>query len=59
MNLMQQRGANMILDKHAVVYATPDAVKTFDITVAAIAQLDQKLPALKVSLAAPPASGQQ
>ncbi len=59
MNLMQQRGANMILDKHAVVYATPDAVKTFDITVAAIAQLDQKLPALKVSLAAPPASGQK
>ena len=59
MNLMQQRGANMILDKHAMVYATPDAVKTFDITAAAIVQLDQKLPALKVSLAAQPAPGQK
>jgi outer membrane protein len=58
-NLMQQRGANMILDKHAMVYATPDAVKIFDITAAAIVQLDQKLPALKVSLAAPPAPGQK
>ena len=55
--LMQQRGANMILDKHAMVYATPDAVKAFDITAAAIVQLDQKLPALKVSLAAPAAPG--
>lgn len=53
--LMQQRGANMILDKNALVYASPDAVKAFDITEAAINQLNQKLPALKVSLAAPPA----
>jgi Skp family chaperone for outer membrane proteins len=53
--LMQQRGANMILDKNALVYASPDAVKAFDITEAAINALNQKLPALKVSLAAPPA----
>ena len=57
--IMQQRGANMILDKNALVYASPDAVKAFDITQPAIDQLNQKLPALKVSLAAPPAPGQK
>jgi len=55
-NIMKQRGANMILDKNAVVYASPDAVKAFDITEMAIVQLNQKLPSLKVSLAAPPAA---
>jgi outer membrane protein len=54
-NLMQQRGANMILDKNALVYASPQAVQAFDITMPAIDQLNQKLPALKVSQAAPPA----
>ena len=49
-HLMQQRGANMILDKNAMVYASPQAVKAFDITQPAIEQLNQKLPALKVSL---------
>ncbi|MES2292098.1 MAG: OmpH family outer membrane protein [Pseudomonadota bacterium] len=58
-SLMQQRGANMILDKNALVYASPDAVKAFDITQPAIEQLNQKLPALKVSLAAPPAQAQK
>ncbi|HXS08285.1 MAG TPA: OmpH family outer membrane protein [Rhizomicrobium sp.] len=57
--LMQQRGANMILDKNAVVFASPDAVKAFDITQAAVAQLDQKLPSLKVTLATAPAPGQK
>jgi Skp family chaperone for outer membrane proteins len=56
--LMQQRGANIILDKNAVVYASPQAVGAFDITMPAIDQLNQKLPALKVDLtaaaAAPP-----
>jgi Skp family chaperone for outer membrane proteins len=52
--IMQQRGANMILDKNALVYASPDAVKAFDITQPAIDQLNQKLPSLKVTLAAPP-----
>ncbi len=59
MNIMKQRGANMILDKNALVYASPDAVKTFDITAAAIEQLNQKLPSLKVSLVAPPAPGKK
>src|SRR5579872_2711047 len=54
--LMQQRGANMILDKNAVVFASPQAVSAFDITKPAIDQLDQKLPALKVDLSAPQAS---
>lgn len=58
-SLMQQRGANMILDKNALVYASPDAVKAFDITQPAIEQLNQKLPALKVLLAAPPAQAQK
>jgi len=53
-NIMQQRGANMILDKNALVYASPDAVKAFDITQPAIDQLNQKLPGLKVNLAPPP-----
>ena len=57
--LMQQRGGNMILDKNALVYAAPDAVKAFDITQAAVDQLNQKLPTLKVTLAAPPAPGQK
>jgi len=53
--LMKQRGANMILDKNALVYASPDAVKAFDITEPAINALNQKLASLKVSLASPPA----
>lgn len=53
-NLMQQRGANMILDKNALVYASPQAVQAFDITQPAIEQLNQKLPSLKVSLATAP-----
>jgi outer membrane protein len=51
--LMQQRGATLILDKNAIVYASPDAVRAFDITQQAIDQLNQKLPSLKVTLAAP------
>ena len=58
-NLMQQRGANMILDKNALVYASPDAVKAFDITQPAIDQLNQKLPALKVALVAPSGPAQK
>ncbi|MBS0279603.1 MAG: OmpH family outer membrane protein [Proteobacteria bacterium] len=55
-NLMQQRGANMILDKNALVYASPQAVQAFDITQPAIDQLNQKLPSLKVTQAAPPSA---
>jgi outer membrane protein len=53
--LLQQRGANMILDKQAVVFANSAA---FDITQAAIDQLNQKMSSVKVTLdasaAAPP-----
>ncbi len=50
--LIQQRGANMILDKNAVVFANSSA---FDITPQAIDQLNQKMPALKVTLEQAPA----
>ena len=50
-HLMQQRGANMILDKNAVVFANSAA---FDITQPAIDQLNQKMSTLKVTLDAPP-----
>jgi outer membrane protein len=53
-SIMQQRGANLIMDKNAVVYASPQAVAAFDITVPAIDQLNQKLPSLKVDLVAAP-----
>jgi outer membrane protein len=45
--LMQQRGANMILDKNAVVFANNSA---FDITPQAIDQLNQKMSTYKVTL---------
>lgn len=53
--LVQQRGANMVIDKNAVVFANNAA---FDITQVAIDQLNQKMPSVKVTLdasAAPPA----
>jgi outer membrane protein len=50
-NLMVQRGANMILDKNAVVFANSSA---FDITQTAIDQLNQKLSSLKVTPQLPP-----
>ncbi len=50
--LMQQRGANLILDKSAVVFANSSA---FDVTQAAIDQLNQKISSIKVTLAAPAA----
>ena len=52
-NLIQQRGANLILDKNAVVFANNSA---FDITQPAIDQLNQKMSSLKVTLGAPPAA---
>jgi outer membrane protein len=53
--LLQQRGANMILDKNAVVYANSAA---FDITQPAIDQLNQKMSTLKVTLDASAAGPQ-
>jgi Skp family chaperone for outer membrane proteins len=44
--LVKSRGANMVLDKQAVVFATQGG---FDITGDAINQLNQQLPSLKVN----------
>jgi outer membrane protein len=51
-NIMAQRGANLILDKNAVVFAASSA---FDITQIAVDQLNLKLTSVKVSLQNPPA----
>jgi outer membrane protein len=52
--LMQQRGANMIIDKNAVVFANSSA---FDITGPAIDQLNQKMSTIKVTLQMPAQPG--
>lgn len=49
--IMQQRGANMMIDRQAVLVMAPG----FDITPQVVQQLDQKLPAVKVQLVTPPA----
>jgi len=49
--LMQERGANMILEKAAVLDASDNR---FDITPAAVGLLNQKLPSYKVQLVMPP-----
>ena len=49
--LVKERGANLVLDKQAVVFANNNA---FDITGEAINRLNQKLPSYKVNLNAPP-----
>jgi hypothetical protein len=48
---MQERGANLLLDRAAIIYGTNAA---FDITQTAIQRLDQKLPTIKVQLVSPP-----
>lgn len=50
--ILQQRGANMVIDQQAVVMASNNA---FDVTPDAINLLNQKLPSVKVTLTAPPA----
>jgi Skp family chaperone for outer membrane proteins len=49
--LVKERGANMVLDKQAVVFAT---LSGFDITADAIKRLDQQLPSVKVNINAAP-----
>ncbi|HET7084903.1 MAG TPA: OmpH family outer membrane protein [Rhizomicrobium sp.] len=49
--LVKERGANLVLDKQAVVFANANG---FDITGDAINRLNQKLPAFKINLNAPP-----
>jgi outer membrane protein len=52
--LVKERGANLVLDKQAVVFANAAG---FDITADAITRLNQKLPTIKVNLnAQPPAA---
>jgi Skp family chaperone for outer membrane proteins len=53
-SIMVQRGANLILDKNAVVFASTGA---FDITQTAIDQLNQKMSSLKMTLQMPPPGG--
>lgn len=55
-DVVKQRGANIVVDKQAVVFATANG---FDITQDVIAQLDAKMPTYKVNLNAPPPPQQQ
>jgi outer membrane protein len=48
--IMSERGANLLLDRQAVVLGTVDV----DVTATAIQRLDQKLPTVKVQLVNPP-----
>ncbi len=48
--IMAERGANLLLDRNAVVLGTVDV----DITRTAIQRLDQKMPTVKVTLTDPP-----
>ena len=48
--IMAERGANLLLDRQAVVLGTVDV----DVTGLAIQRLDQKLPTVKVQLVNPP-----
>ena len=45
--VVKERGANIVLDKQAVVFATQGQ---FDITTDVINRLNQKLPAFKINL---------
>ncbi len=47
--IVKERGANLVLDKQAVIYSSSSA---FDITPDAVARLDAKMPSYKVVLGA-------
>jgi len=49
-SIMQERGANLLIDRQAIVIGAPG----LDVTAVAIQRLDQKLPSVKVQLATPP-----
>ena len=51
--IVKERGANIVLDKQAVVFATQGG---FEITSDVINRLNQKLPAFKINLNAPAAA---
>jgi outer membrane protein len=52
-DIVKERGANLVLDKQAVIYANSNA---FEITADAVARLDAKMPTYKVVLGAVPAA---
>lgn len=56
MEVVKEHGANLVLDKQAVVSASLGGV---DITKDVIDRLDAKLPSIKVNLNAPPPPGMQ
>ncbi len=49
--VVKERGANIVVDKQAVVFATASG---FDITQDVINRLNEKMPTFKVNLNAPP-----
>ena len=49
--IMKERGANMLLDRSAVVLGTDSSI---DITGVAVQRLNQKMPSIKVELVPPP-----
>jgi hypothetical protein len=51
--LVKERGANLVLDKQAVVFSNTSG---FDITGEAINRLNQKLPSIKVDMNAKPSA---
>jgi outer membrane protein len=53
--VVKERGANIVVDKQAVVFATANS---FDITAEVIERLNQKMPTFKVNLNAPPVPAQ-
>ena len=53
--IMKERGANLLLDRNAVVLGTVDV----DVTGIAVQRLNQKLPTVKVALAPLPPGMQQ
>ncbi len=54
--IMVERGANLLLDRNAVVMGTDPSL---DVTGLAVQRLDQKLPTIKVELIPPPPGFQQ
>jgi Skp family chaperone for outer membrane proteins len=54
--IMVERGANLLLDRQAVVMGTDSGL---DVTALAVQRLDQKMPTVKVELVPPPPGMQQ
>jgi Skp family chaperone for outer membrane proteins len=50
--IMQERGANLLLDRSVIIFGTDGSL---DVTQTAVQRLDQKLPAVTLQLVTPPA----